>query len=70
MDTEWTPQRTLLAPWPVERPNDQPLPDHVRGLVGAGFMYVEDAGHGWNRIGLTRDGQQAAQALRALEGAS
>ena len=46
---------SLLRPeiWPVERPNEQPIPADVEALIEVGLMYVEDAGNGWRRLGLT-----------------
>ena len=47
---------TLAAPWPVERPNDQPHSADIESCLARGWLYREDAGNGWDRIGLTEAG--------------
>lgn len=70
---DWLRQRRagetdpLSLHWPVERLNSEPLGPKIEQLVAMGIMYVEDAGNGWRRIGLTQRGM-LAQLSRAAPG--
>ena len=53
--------RILALHWPVERPNEHRPTADAKWLIDQGFMYQEDLGGGWNRMGLTDLGRAALE---------
>jgi hypothetical protein len=57
----------LSLHWPVERLASESLGADIEQLIAEGLMYIEDASHGWRRIGLTSAGRE--EVARRKEGA-
>jgi hypothetical protein len=41
----------------VERLREIPIPKDVEDCIVLGWLYCEDASHGWDRVGLTQEGR-------------
>jgi hypothetical protein len=51
--------KLLAMHWPIERLAEMRLSADVEEAIRLGYMYREDASHGWVRLGLTQSGRAA-----------